>query len=181
MHSDDHTCDCGTHGHHCDQAANPHHTHDENCNCGHHHAPIVPPEGLTAIQPDFLLALRQRQCLPIARFCLQSSKDEELFAVALSPVYLSKPDESMEQAKAYGRALAQLEAMDLLTLDYDIPLRHYPYREYHTSELYAYFVQTTAEAALLPDAAFDTPCLELGSMALTEAGENEVDELLAQL
>ena len=84
----------------------------------------------------------------------------------------------MERVKQLGNELSQLEEMGLLTLDYDIPLQNYSYEEYQTSALYAYFTKTVAEAATLPDPTFDTPKLELGSIALTEAGEKIVDDLL---
>lgn len=157
------------------------HQHDEHCGCGcgHIHVPIPTPEGLTSLQMDLLLALRQRQCLPVACFSLGKTSDGSLRSVALEPVYLSSPQDTMEQVKELGRELIMLEDMNLLTLDYDMPLRSYPYEEYKTSELYAYFVKTVKEAAQMPNPTFDTPVLELGSMALTEAGEEMVDKLLA--
>jgi len=155
------------------------HQHDEHCGCGHVHAPIPTPEELTPIQVDILLALRQRQCLPVASFSLAKTGDETRYNVALAPVYLSSPQDTMEQVKDLGNQLSLLEDMNLLTLDYDLPLRNYSYEEYKTSALYAYFVRTVEEAAQLPDSTFDTPQLELGSMVLTKAGEDFVDTLLA--
>ncbi|MEA5014792.1 MAG: hypothetical protein VB099_09555 [Candidatus Limiplasma sp.] len=155
------------------------HQHDEHCGCGHTHAPIPTPDGLTPTQADILLALRQRQCLPVASFSLGKTGDEARRGVALAPVYLSSPEDSMEQVKELGHELSLLEEMDLLTLDYDMPLQNYPYEEYKASTLYAYFVKTVEEAAQRPDSTFDTPLLELGSMALTPAGEDMVDALLS--
>lgn len=165
---------CGCEGHHHEH----HHAHDEHCGCGHTHAPIATPEGLSSMQVDILLALRQRQCLPAACFTLAKADDSERHAVALAPVYLVTPEDSMEQVKRLGSELSYLEDMDLITLDYDIPIRDYAYEEYKTSALYAYFVKTVEEAAQRPNPTFDTAILELGSMALTDAGTEIVDELL---
>ena len=136
------------------------HQHDEHCGCGHVHLPIPAPDGLTPIQVDILLALRQRQYLPVASFSLAKTGDETRHSVALAPVYLSSPEDSMEQVKELGDQLSLLEQMDLLTLDYDLPLGNYAYEEYTTSALYAYFVKTVEEAAQLPNPTFDTPKLE---------------------
>lgn len=180
MHQHNEHCDCGDHNHGHSHTAD-HHEHDEHCGCGHTHVPIPTPDGLTPIQVDILLALRQRQCLPVACFTLSKSDDESRHSVALAPVYLSLTDDSIEQVKQLGRELSQLEEMDLLTLDYDIPLQNYAYDEYTHSELYAYFVQTVAEAAKRPEATFDTPGLDLGSMALTESGDELIDKISRQL
>lgn len=155
-----------------------HHEHDEHCGCGHDHTPVAVPEGLTPLQVDILLALRQRQYLPVACFAFTKQDDDDRYAVALAPVYLGTPKDTMEQVKRLGDQLSGLEEKALISLDYDLPLRGYPYEEYKTSALYAYFVQTVAEAAQREQPAFDTPLLELGSMALTEAGEALVDGLL---
>ena len=177
MHQHDEQCGCGGHHHGCGHPDHPH-DHGENCGCGHIHAPIAAPEGMSSIQLDILLSLRQRGCLPVASFSLTKADDSTRHAVALAPVYLSDPNDSMERAKQVGNALSGLENMNLLTLDYDIPLRNYAYAEYKTSELYAYFVKTVEEAVARLEIAFDTPVLELGSMALTEEGEKIVNSLL---
>ena len=180
MHQHNEHCDCGEHNHEHSHTTG-HHEHDEHCCCGHTHAPIPTPDGLSPMQVDILLALRQRQCLPVACFTLLKSDDASLQSVALAPVYLSATDDTMEQVKQLGRELSQLEEMDLLTLDYDIPLHNYPYDEYKNSALYAYFVQTVAEAATRPEAMYNTPRLDLGSMALTDSGEEMVDKISKQL
>ena len=188
MHQHNEHCGCGhtnaehqhEHSEHCGCGhthAEHQHEHSEHCGCGHMHVPMPTPDGLSPVQVDVLLALRQRQCLPVACFTFSKAGDTMRHGVALAPVYLSAADNTMEQVKQLGRELSQLEAMDLLTLDYDIPLQNYPYEEYKTSSLYAYFVQTVAEAAARSDATFDTPGLDLGSMALTDAGEEMVDKI----
>lgn len=169
---------CTCHGHdHADD-----HVHGAHCGCGHHHhehVEVKPIEGMTALQQDVMLALHQRRYLPVARFVLTKAGDDEVQSVALAPVYLGSPEDEMDAVKALGAELAALEGADLITLDYDIPLKGYAYAEYKASALYAYFQRTVAEAR---DKAFlfDTAGLELGSMALTEAGERCVLAMLEQ-
>ena len=85
----------------------------------------------------------------------------------------------MEQVKTLGAQLQALEDGGLMTLDYDLPFGGYPYTEYKDSGLYAYFQETVREAAGQNDFLFDTAALELGSMALTEAGIEAVEAMLA--
>ncbi len=175
MHQHHDSCSCGETHSDCGEV---HHHHGENCGCGHTHETAVSPDGLSLLQMEFLFELRQRY-LPIASFSVVKTGDPTQRAAALSPVYIGAPDDTMEHVKQMGAALAELEAFDLLTLDYDMPLKDYAYDEYKTSALYAYFVQTVKEAAGLANASFDTPLLELGSMALTDAGEALVDSIAA--
>lgn len=189
MDKHDEHCACGEHDQKCNPPEQPHehdehcgcgkpHEHDEHCGCGQPHTPIATPEGLSPLQVDFLMELRHRQCLPVACFALAKTDDDARHGVALAPVYLSAQSDSMEQVKQLGHELSLLEDMDLITLDYDIPLQNYSYEEYKTSALYTFFVKTVEEAAMRPDCTFDTPALELGSMALTQDGEEMVDKLL---
>ena len=77
----------------------------------------------------------------------------------------------MKTVKEVGAFLQGLEDIGLVTLDYDIPLNGYGYEEYKTSALYEYFCATVAEGASKPDFLGNIPVLELGSIALTETGE----------
>lgn len=133
---------------------------------------------MSILQQNMLLALYERRFLPVARFGLAKEGEASIQATALAPVYLGTPKDTMEQVKSLGDELAQLEAGGLITLDYDLPLGGYPYTEYKEAELYAYFVKTVQEAASKPGHVFDTPVLELGSMALTDAGEAAVEAML---
>lgn len=177
-------CGCGhghehTHDGQCGCGHDHEHTHDAQCGCGCSHAPLFT-EGseLTDSQADVLLAIHQRGYLPVARFAVGSSKSEEAFAVALSPVYIADPKEDMETVKANGALFASLEDSGLITLDYDLPLKGYAYEEYLASDLYAYFLETVREAAKKEGFAMDVPILELGSMALTEEGVQALKALM---
>ncbi len=191
---DDHGAHCGCghdHGHHHGHG----HTHDEPCNCGHDHEHThdehcgcgcgeshaylnTDNSELTDSQADILLAIQQRGFLPVARFAYGSSKSEEAFAVALSPVYIADPKEDIETVKANGALFASLEDRGLITLDYDLPLKGYAYEEYEKSDLYAYFVQTVSESVKKHNSVMDTPILELGSMALTEEGMQALKDIM---
>lgn len=179
----DHEKDCACHEHTHEE----HHHHGDacGCGCGHHHhhheeIEVKPIEGMTVVQQNMLLALYERRYLPVACFTLTKDGDDELSSIALAPVYLVSPTDTMEDVKALGAQLSELEAGGLLTLDYDLPLNGYEYSEYKASELYAYFARTVEEAKDRPDFLFDTANLELGSMALTELGEKTVGEMLEE-
>jgi len=131
------------------------------------------------VQTDVLLALYQRKCLPVTCFSLASSKNNDAYVMALAPVYLNGPEDSMEQVKWLGAEIAALEEMNLLSLDYDIRLKDYSYDEYQSADVYRYFLETVQEAAAMPNPTFDTPVLEMGSMALTEEGKQLIEALLA--
>ena len=99
MHHDGH-CGCG-HDHS--------HTHTHDCGCGHEHGPA---QGeLTPAMEDFLHHLHHHRFLPVARFLVESSVEEDFCAVALAPVYLRAPDESMESVKETAAMLLELEKM----------------------------------------------------------------------
>ena len=151
--------------------------HEEHCACGHDHEHLcridaqAGPIEVTENQRDFLHQLSHKHYLPVARFTVMDSREEDFIATALAPVFLRSAADDMETVKEAGAFLQELEDLDLITLDYDIPLSGYEYEEYKASALYAYFCATVAEGAGMPDFLGNTPMLELGSIALTEAGE----------
>lgn len=153
--------------------------HDEHCGCGcghdhahHHHADAaIGPIEVTEAQKDFLHQLHHHHYLPVARFAIMDSREEDIVSIALAPVYLHAPDDDMETVKEAGVFLKSLKGLGLITLDYDMPLKGYGYEEYKESALYKYFCETVAEGASKPNFFGNTPVLELGSIALTEAGE----------
>ncbi|MDL2318904.1 hypothetical protein LJC74_07525 [Eubacteriales bacterium OttesenSCG-928-A19] len=167
------------HEHHHDHDHDHHHHHEHGCDCGcdHDHIEIARVEGMTVLQQNMLLGLFERRFLPVAAFELQKA-GETAHATALAPVYLGTPQDTMEQVKALGGELEDLEDRGLIALDYDARIADYAYQEYTDSALYAYFVQTVAEGRGRPGALFDTAGLLLGSMALTQAGEEAVRAMI---
>lgn len=165
-------CGCGhDHGHD--------HVHGPDCGCGHEHVEILPVEGMTVLQQNLLLGLHERRYLPVAAFMLGKT-GEDAHATALAPVYIGDANDDIDRVREIGTALQGLEDGGLLTLDYDLPLNGYAYAEYHQSALYTYFAETVREGAARPDAVFDTPLMELGSMALTPEGQAAVESMLKQ-
>lgn len=151
--------------------------HDEHCGCGcgHDHSPnaITPvnPDQVADNEKEFLHQLHHRHYLPVARFTMTDSREPAFRSTALAPVFIRDVGDDMATVKEAGVFLKKLEDMGLITLDYDISLESYGYEEYKNSALYAYFGQTVAEGAGKPGFLGNTPELDLGSMALTEAGE----------
>ena len=157
--------------------------HDEHCGCGcghdhsHGHAHLheadahTTPVEVTEAQKEFLHQLGHHHYLPVARFTVTDSREEAFIATALAPVFLQAADDDMETLKEAGVFLQALEDLGLITLDYDMPLNKYGYEEYKASALYKYFCTTVAEGASRPGFLGNTPVLDLGSIALTEAGE----------
>lgn len=140
------------------------------CGCGHDH-PHRPASAVTENQTAFLHQLSHSHYLPVARFTAESSIEDDFVIDALSPVFLRSAADDMATVKEAGAFLKSLEEMGLITLDYDILLNGYAYQEYKDSALYEYFCATLREGAGRDGFLGDTPVLELGSMALTEAGE----------
>ncbi|WP_283608833.1 hypothetical protein [Faecalispora anaeroviscerum] len=152
-------------------------THDEHCGCNcdheypHQASSNTAPIEVTENQKDFLHHLGHSHYLPVARFTIKDSREEEYVSTALAPVFLCSATDDMKTVKEAGIFLQRLEDLGLITLDYDIPLHGYGYEEYKSSALYEYFCATVAEAASRPNFLGNTPVLELGSIALTEDGE----------
>jgi hypothetical protein len=152
-------------------------THDEHCgcNCGHEHPHQAEnhtgPIEVTENQKDFLHRLSHSHYLPVARFTVTDSREEDFVSTALAPVFICSATDDMKTVKEAGVFLQGLEDLGLVTLDYDIPLNGYDYEEYKVSALYEYFRATVAEGASRPNFLGNTPVLELGSIALTEKGK----------
>ncbi len=172
----DHDCGCGNHAH------EGHHHHGSGCGCGDHahgeHEDGPDYEnGLSIAENNVLMALLDRGGLPVAQFALTSSKDQEAYAVAMGPVYIARPDDSLETVREYGALFAGMEHKGLIDLDYDFPLPGYPYEEYRNASVWRHFVETAAEAKTR-GFTFDTPNLELGGITLTERGQEVVDNMI---
>ncbi|WP_243454566.1 hypothetical protein [Desulfosporosinus fructosivorans] len=118
-----------------------------------------------------LLELVQCTYLPVSRFIMSSSIEKEAKFVSLAPVYIDALDNSMETVKEIGIILKELEKKRLITLDYDIPLQDYDYKQHTNSVIFAYFTESVNEGKRNPSFLCDTANIELGSMALTELGE----------
>ncbi len=170
-HKHSHGCGCGSHSHHHDHHHNcgchSHGIHEKGC-CKHKNVTI---EDLSETELVFLRQLLESRLLPVVRFIVTSSKEHDFKNVALSPVFIVDVKDSMEQIKSIGKQLKNLEDLGLITLDYDIPLEGYAYKEFLDSEIYAYFNETVKEARGKDNFLGDIPTIECGSIAPTEQCE----------
>jgi len=156
--------------------------HLHNCSsdcCSHSHKSNLEEEcahsleSLTINSKEISVLKELMKCsyLPVSRFIMSSSIEEEAWLVSLAPVYISTIDDSMEIVKEIGTVLSELEKKGLISLDYDIPLQDYDYTEHTKSALFSFFQETVNEGKKNPNYLFDTAEIELGSIALTEFGE----------
>lgn len=162
----------------CESEAHGHH-HGEGCGCGDHDHGGGGPDyenGLSIAENNVLMALLDRGALPVARFALSSSREPSAYAVAMEPVYIASPSDSLDDIREYGQLFSGMEDKGLIDLDYKFPLPGYPYHEYHGSDAWRRFIETAAEAKRR-GFTFDTPRLELGGIALTELGQETIDKM----
>lgn len=128
-------------------------------------------------EAEFLMRLAQIPFLPVTRFLMKSSQSDHLESVALAPVYLEQPEESMEAVKETGKVLDALAQKRLIALDYDKPLQGGDYSVYKESGLFRYFQETVEEGSRQPNHLYDVAALECGSIALTAIGQQAVEQL----
>ena len=169
-HDHDHNHNCGCHGHEHDHEHGHEHGH-EHCGCRQHMPYLDENVALTAAETELLSLLGEFRYLPVTRFVLRSSADEQIQATALAPVTIETLSDSMDAVRARGARFQSLEDAGLITLDYDLPMTGFDYGGYRESELFRYFERTVQQGSRLPGAQFDIAALEEGSMALTELGE----------
>ena len=141
--------------------------------CGGCGAPA--PVRLNAAEKELLIALETSGGLPLTRFVMvNAEEDDDVYIVALEPVYLYSTTDTMEKVKETGVFLKRLAEAGLITLDYDTPLADYLYTEYTESALFAFFVDTVREGALRPGYLADTACLEAGQIQITDLGKQSL-------
>ena len=156
--------------------------HSHNCNgdcCSHSHTSNLEGDGVHSLESliinskerAFLMEFVKYNYLPVSRFIMSSSIEEEARLVSLAPVYIIAIDDSMETVKEIGSVLSELEKKGVISLDYDILLHDYDYTQYTNSILFSFFKETVIEGKKNPGFLFDTAEIELGSIALTEFGE----------
>ncbi len=169
-----------------------HHSGDHcGCCCGSHHKhhdedtrmesiDNVKKLSLTNSQISVLLELHHCKYLPASRFMMKSSMEKDAVFIALAPVYLTDLDETLENVKAMGKIFSVLAEKGLISLDYHLPLSNYDYKLYTDSDVYRYFKETVSEGKSQEKFLCDIAEIELGSMALTELGEQVTRRLIAE-
>lgn len=139
-------------------------------------------DSLTELERELLLAVRDCNRFPIGRFELHSTKDDSLVSTALDHVVIESPDDSMEQVKIIGAALASLEEKGLVLLDYDLKVRVVSdYDAIANSDLFARFCQMAEDAQLHPEFLFDRAELAKGMARITLKGERVARSLHARI
>ena len=146
------------------------------CSGGHKPSEIV----LSRPQAAFLSRFAQAPFLPLCRFLMRSSQEDELESVGLDAVFM-EDGADLDAVRSTAALLNRLASLGLITLDYDLPLSNYDYTAYETAPLFARFCETVAEGARHPGFLFDTPVLEKGSMALTDLGRAVMEQVLELL
>lgn len=135
------------------------------------------PLELSKEELTFLLELSQVAYLPLAQFVMTNSENDAIGFIAMPAVYLKTPEDSLEAVKERSKTLRALEQKGLISLDYEVPLEGYDYKEYLESATYAYFEETVNQGKEQPDFICDTAEIDLGSMALTALGIRAVDSI----
>lgn len=135
-------------------------------------------DSLTELEKELLLAVRDCNRFPVGRFELHSTKEESLVSTALDNVVIESPDDSMEQVKTIGAALASLEEKGLIFLDYDLKVRVISdYEAIANSDLFAQFCQLAEDAQLHPEFIFNRAELRKGMAKITVKGERVAKHL----
>ena len=169
-----HACGCGGHHHtehhaHACGCGGHHHTHTCGCGEAHTHRNAKPSvEHLTPKEQEFLALLQSTRYLPVAQFVVKSTKESAFETIALAPVFITNPANSMAFVKETGTMLKKLEADGYITLDYDIPLHDYDYDEYKQSAIFSLLQETVAEASQKEGFLGDIAHINRGSIALCE-------------
>ena len=78
---------------------------------------------LNSKEISFLKEFAKCSYLPVSRFIMSSSIEEEAWVESLAPVYINSIDDSMETVKEIRTVLSELEKKRLISLDYDLPCR----------------------------------------------------------
>lgn len=172
-HTDNHCgCSCGSHDNHRQE----HRDKDAMIESIEN----VTKLSLTNSQISVLLELHHCKYLPVTRFIMRSSVEEGAVFTALAPVYLTALSETLENVKAMGRIFSALAEKGLISLDYHLPLNNYDYKLYTDSDVYNYFKKTVNEGKSKEKFLCDIAEIELGSMALTEFGEQVTRSLITE-
>lgn len=166
---------CGSHSHSHDTGASG--CCSSGGGCCQTSKKVLDIAGLSAEEKSFLDQLAKVQYLPLAEFVMKSSKESDFSTLALSPVFIEDTLESMDFIKLKGKFLKKLEEKNFITLDYDIELENYDYKEFLQSDCFDYFKKTVAEGATKENFLGDTAHLSKGSMALTQDYIDHLDDI----
>ena len=115
--------------------------------------------------------LRRRARMPIARFELVSSLDQELLSIALGDVVLLLPEDTMEEVKERAAQIARYREKGLLTTRYDLHYADSGLLElYEDSNLFNELWVLTQQGRSREGFLFDHAQVRMGLIVLTPKG-----------
>ena len=120
-------------------------------------------------EADFLLRFAVLPFLPVVRFSLRRFGTPAQTGDSLAPAFLQSPADSLETIQHTAQIIQRLEQMNLISIKYTEPLGHFNYAEYVNSCAFTEFCSAAS--------GFTVPEIEYGSMALTAAGQEAIDDL----
>ena len=117
--------------------------------------------------------LRQHPLMPIARFELVSSLDDELLSVALNDVVLLDPEDTMEEVKDRAAQIARFREKGLLTTRYDMRVADGDLTAmYENSNLFNELWVLAQQGRGKEGFLFDNARVRMGLIALTAKGRD---------
>lgn len=125
---------------------------------------------------SLLSRFAQTPFLPATRFIMRSQRLHPLSVDALAPVYIEDAQETFGTVRRRAAALAELSQRGLIDIDYDAPLSGTDYQAIELSRAYLQFahaVKVRGEREGL----FDSADVQPGSMALTGAGQQMLEDM----
>ncbi len=153
---------CANHEH----SHNHEHGHGGGC-CGKHKKlPSI--ETLSEAETIFLENLIHHRYFPVAQYVLKSSREPDFESIMLTPVFLQTLGDSIEKIREVGATLKKLEKDGFITIDFEIPLKNYEYKEYYEAEAHSIFTRTVEQGKMREDFLGDTAVVEAGSIAPTD-------------
>jgi hypothetical protein len=125
---------------------------------------------LSGDEAEILGELAHGGAKSVCRFVMSSSREKDLEAVALAPVLIRGPEDTVEAVRERGKILTGLLERGLITLEYGSPLPGFDERTVRESAAFSSFEDTVREGAGKPGFLFDTAKLEAGRMEMTDDG-----------
>lgn len=158
---------------HCGHQHNGHQGcgHGASCHCGGGNQEI----SINERELELLLSLGQTPYLPLTRFIMESGSETGF--VAIAPVYLENPADSLETVRASGELLTGLANKGLISLDYGQPLGQGDYSDYEGSNLFSYFSAAVELGIKMNALSSYKAAIEKGSLALTPLGQTLLEHI----
>lgn len=128
-------------------------------------------------EEQFLKKLAQSPFLPIVQYVMTSSKSEHLTNMALSPVFLETGSESLDEIKALGDIILDLEERSIISLDFDTPLEGTDESIYYNSVSFQLLKDAIEDGKKQTEFLFDAPSIVFGSVCFTALGDLIIDQL----